>query len=97
MLIWDLIIVIFQSETIEIHYPELSVARTAVIDYFQSPAQRRLLKIFSWEETYFLHPGKNLIKLIRMVSREIGLPVGRPQNQLCDSRPTSSHLVRFSN
>jgi hypothetical protein len=28
-----------------VHSPELSVARTAVIDYFQSPAQAKLLKI----------------------------------------------------
>jgi hypothetical protein len=28
-----------QSETIEVHYPELAVARGAVLDYFQSPAQ----------------------------------------------------------
>ena len=34
-----------QSETMEVHYPELSVARTAVLDYFQSPNQRRLEKV----------------------------------------------------
>ena len=39
-----------QSETIELHSAELSIARTAVLDYFQSPAQRRLQKIFFWEE-----------------------------------------------
>lgn len=83
-----------QSETIEMHYPELAVARTAVIDYFQSPAQRRLLKIFSWEEEYLLRPGKNLIKYIRMVCRDIALPVGKPQLELCDGRPMSSLLVR---
>ena len=39
-----------QCETIELHTAELSVARTAVLDYFQSPAQQRLEKIFTWEE-----------------------------------------------
>ena len=43
-----------QSETIEVHYPELSVARTAVLDYFQSPSQNRLEKIFSWEDEFIL-------------------------------------------
>jgi hypothetical protein len=34
-----------QCETIEIHTPELCVARTAVLDYFQSPQQRKLEKV----------------------------------------------------
>lgn len=42
-----------QSETIELHTAELSVARTAILDYFQSPAQQLLQKIFSWEEGKF--------------------------------------------
>ena len=83
-----------QSETIEVHYPELSVARTAVLDYFQSPSQNRLEKIYSWEDEFVLRPGKNLIRYLRMVGREIALPIARPYAQLCDSRPTSSHLVR---
>jgi len=33
-----------QSETLELHTPELAIARTAVLDYFQSPAQTRLGK-----------------------------------------------------
>ena len=41
-----------QSETIEIHSAELSIARTAVLDYFTSPAQKRLDKIFSWVPTF---------------------------------------------
>jgi len=82
-----------QSEIIEVHYPELSVARTAVLDYFQSPAQIRLEKIFSWEEEFALKPGKNLIKYLRMVGKEIALPIVRPYAQLCDSQPISSHLV----
>lgn len=37
-----------QTDTIEIHTPELHIARTAVLDYFQSPQQRKLSKIFTW-------------------------------------------------
>ena len=36
----------------EIHVPELVAARTAVLDYFRSPAQRRLDKIYNWEDRY---------------------------------------------
>ena len=47
-----------QSESVEIYTPELAVARTAVLDYYDSPLQRRLEKIFSWEEQYLLRPGR---------------------------------------
>lgn len=82
-----------QSETLEIHTPELCIARTAVLDYFQSPAQRKLEKIFAWEEEFILRPGKNLIKYLRMVSKEIGLPIFKPHMYMCDSNPISSNLV----
>ena len=39
-----------QTETLEVHAPELCVARTAVIDYFSSPQQAMLQKIFTWED-----------------------------------------------
>ena len=83
-----------QSETIEVHYAELSVARTAVIDYFQSPSQKRLEKIFSWEEDFVLKPGQHLIKYLRMISREIALPISKPYAQLCDGLPDTSHLMK---
>lgn len=35
-----------QVETIEAHHPELSITRTAILDYFES--QQRLTKIFNW-------------------------------------------------
>lgn len=82
-----------QSETIEIHTPELCVARTAILDYFQSPFQRRLLKIFAWEEDFINKPGKPLIRFIRMVSREIALPISKPHMMLYDAKPISSQLV----
>jgi hypothetical protein len=83
-----------QSETIEIHYPELSIARTAVLDYFHSPSQQRLHKIFSWEDEFILKPGKNLIKFLRMVSRDIGMPIGRPNMLIVDTKPMSSLLMK---
>lgn len=84
-----------QSETVEIHTPELCVARTAVLDYFQSPSQRRLDKIFAWEEDYILKPGRNLIRYLRMVSKEIGLPVFKPHFYLVDGNPMTSNLVNI--
>jgi hypothetical protein len=82
-----------QCETLEVHTPELCVARTAVLDYFQSPHQRRLEKIFSWEEDFILKPGKNLIKYLRLVSKEIGLPIFKPHYLLIDGNPMTSNLV----
>lgn len=83
----------YQCETLEIHTPELSIARTAILDYFQSPNQRRYEKIFSWEEEYILKPGKNLIKYLRLVSKEIGLPIFKPHHLLLDGAPMTSNLV----
>lgn len=60
-----------QTETIEVHYPELNLARTAVLDYFQSPMQKHLLKIFTWENHFVLHPGRNTIQLLRNVSSNV--------------------------
>ena len=37
-----------QVETIEAHHPELSITRTAILDYFDS--QTRLEKIFNWND-----------------------------------------------
>ena len=56
-----------QSETIEVHHPELNVARTAVLDYFQSPMQGQLTKIFAWENHFVLKPGKHTIMYLRNV------------------------------
>jgi hypothetical protein len=103
----DSLVLVFQLDPLPLRSPptllicfcpssiELSVARTAVLDYFQSPAQVRLEKIFAWEEDFILKPGKNLIKYLRMVGKEIALPIVRPHTQLCDSQPITSHLVGF--
>ncbi len=51
-----------QTATIELHQPELSVARTAVLDYFLSPQQSQLQKIFTWEDDPHLRPTKATMK-----------------------------------
>jgi len=83
-----------QSETIEFHNAELCIARTAVLDYFLSPAQRRLEKIFRWEESFLLVPGKGLIKYMRNVARDIGLAIAKPHLMLCDGCPITSDLMK---
>lgn len=83
-----------QCETLEIHSPELNVAKTGVLDYFLSPNQRRLDKIFSWEEDYNNKPGKNLIKFVRMVCREIGYSTPMPHFLLIDGSPLQSLLMK---
>lgn len=83
-----------QTETIEVHYPELNVARTAVIDYFQSPAQKRLAKIYTWENNFVLRPGRNLIQYLRNICRDIAASIPAPQQLLCDSSPEASLLLK---
>ncbi len=48
------------------------------MDYFESPAQRKLEKIFNWDDSFQLKPGRPLIKLLRMIGREIALQVRTP-------------------
>lgn len=82
-----------QTETIEVPYPELCVARTAVLDYFQSPAQRRLQKIYTWEDEYPLRPNQYLIKYLRMVARSMALATSSAPSLLSDGWPLRSHIV----
>jgi hypothetical protein len=82
-----------QSETLEIYTAELSIARTAILDYFQSPQQRRLEKIFSWEEEFVLKPGKNLMQFLRLICRETAVAISKPHTMICDANPISSCLV----
>jgi hypothetical protein len=78
----------------EVHYAELSITRTAVLDYFQSEDQKRLAKIFSFEEHYQLHPGKELVKYLRAIGREVASQVSAVQTELLDGLPESSLLLR---
>jgi hypothetical protein len=83
-----------QTETVEIYTPELAVARSAILDYFGSPSQRVLDKIFTWEEKFELFPGRPLIKYLRMIAREIAITPSEPQKLMCDNLPESSLLLK---
>ena len=83
-----------QTETIEMHTPELVIARAAILDYFDSPVQRRLEKIFCWEEKFVLSPGRPLVKYLRMIAREIAMPSTNPHFLLLDQLPESSKILK---
>ena len=83
-----------QTETIEVYSPELVCARAAILDYFDSPLQRKLDKIFHWEDQYQLAPGRNLIKYLRMIAREIAMPNNNPHMWLCDDVPEASKILK---
>jgi hypothetical protein len=78
----------------EVHYAELCITRTAVLDYFQSEEQKRLAKIFSFEENYKLHPGRELIKYLRAIGREVASQVSAVHTELQDGLPEQSLLLR---
>ncbi|KAJ8602501.1 hypothetical protein CTAYLR_001253 [Chrysophaeum taylorii] len=83
-----------QTTSIECHVPELAVARAAVLDYFSSPEQRGLEKIFAFEDRFELRPGKPLIALLRSLCREITLATPNPHLELCDALPCTSNLLK---
>jgi hypothetical protein len=82
-----------QTATIELHEPELCVARTAVLDYFLSPEQQELQKIFTWEDNYHLRPTKNMMKYLRNVCREIAAPLTDCHKLLLTTEPKTSMLL----
>lgn len=82
------------AETMEVHYPELNIARTAVLDYFNSPQQKRLEKVFHWEQTYELRPGKSLVRLVRNLFHELAHSNPRPHLALVDGLPINSFIIR---
>lgn len=59
-----------QTATCLVHAPELVAARTAVLDYFRSPSQRKLDKIYDWETGFALRPTRPTVKYMRSVLRE---------------------------
>eukprot|EP00750_Incisomonas_marina_P014138 INCI17609.11.p1 GENE.INCI17609.11~~INCI17609.11.p1 ORF type:complete len:5029 (+),score=1065.32 INCI17609.11:298-15384(+) len=81
-----------QTATIELHQPELCIARTAVLDYFLSPQQQMLQKIFTWEESYKLRPTKTMMKYLRNVCREIAAPLTDAHKLLLTTEPKQSIL-----
>jgi hypothetical protein len=83
-----------QTETAVLHTPELAIARTAILDYFDSPVQRKLEKIFCWDKNFALNPGRALVKYLRMIAREIALPSTNPHSLMCDHLPESSKILK---
>lgn len=83
-----------QTETIEVHCPEICLARTRVLDYFNSPQQRRLEKIFNWERHFELKPDRELIKYLRAVQREIANSDPNPHLLLVDGSPVEGSLLK---
>ena len=67
-----------QTETLEVHTPELCVARTAVLDYFCSPQQRMLAKIFTWEDHHNVRLSKTTAKYLRNICRELAMNTAQP-------------------
>jgi len=83
-----------QTETIEIHQPELCTARTAILDYFESPAQRRYLKIFTWENAHYLKPNYPLKQYLANISKEVALGDAKAAMSLLrDAMPHVSQLL----
>jgi hypothetical protein len=83
-----------QTETMEVHNPELSVARTAILDYFSSPDQRRLDKIFDWEADFVLRPTRNCQKMLRHICRSLAWTSVAPHILLLDQQPNRSLLFK---
>jgi len=81
-----------QTATIEMHYPELVVARTAVIDYFTSPQQQQYQKIFTWEDDFRLLPTLATMKYLRNICREVAAPVHNAHQMLLTGDPKVSFL-----
>jgi len=81
-----------QSETISVHSPELNVARTEVLDYFQSAYQQNLDTIFPWDEDHWPKPGRHTIRLFRNVCRERGFHRTNPHFILLTRNPITEKM-----
>ena len=81
-----------QSAFYEPYDPRVAVARTAVLDYFQSPEQGRLEKIFVWERS--MKVSRGLARYLRNVSREVGHGFYKVNSILADDLPHHSSLLR---
>ena len=65
-----------------------------MLDYFRSPLQRSLQKIFSWETHYELKPDRNLIKYLRNIQREIGHGDSATHTLLLDPAPVEQSILK---
>ncbi|CAE7676808.1 unnamed protein product, partial [Symbiodinium microadriaticum] len=87
-----------QSETIELHTPELSVARAAVLDYFSQ--QKSLTKIFNWQDGH--HLDENTAEFLASVCADLAFPADAKSligymitgNQLINKNYPEFHILR---
>jgi len=70
------------------------VARTAVLDYFQSPNQARLEKVMDWEVSFALKPSRALVKMLRHLCRSIAFADPMPHHLLLDQMSERSLLMK---
>lgn len=87
-----------QSETIELHTPELSVARAAVLDYFSH--QKSLTKIFNWQDGH--HFDENSAEFLASLCGDLAFPADGKSligymitgNQLINKNYPEFHILR---
>ena len=87
-----------QSETIELHTPELCVARSSILDYFYE--QKSLKKIFNWENGHQL--DEPTAEFVSNISTSLAFPtdpkslVGyiTTRNQLINKNYPEFHILR---
>lgn len=60
-----------QSETVRLYTPELNIARTAVLDYFE--AQQSLTKIFNWDEGHRFE--QSVAQFLASICGDLAFPV----------------------
>ena len=87
-----------QSETIELHTPELSVARAAVLDYFSH--QKSLTKILNWQDGH--HFDESTAEFLASVCADLAFPSDTKSligymitgNQLINKNYPEFHILR---
>ena len=82
-----------QTETVEIHSPELAVARTAVLDYFQSPDQARLEKVLNQARLEKVLNQARLEKVLDQTRLEKVLDQARLEKDKTADETTSSGML----
>jgi hypothetical protein len=88
-----------QSETIELHTPELCVARAAILDYFDE--QKSVKKIFNWEGGHQL--DEPTAEFVTNLATSLAFPVDpksligyvTTQNQLINKNYPEFHILRY--
>eukprot|EP00961_Rhodomonas_salina_P047168 633246-Rhodomonas_salina.2 len=66
-------------------FAQVAVCRAALLDYFEGPAQKKLEKIFTWEDSFSLVPSRSTAKWLRLTTRSMVYQNDNP-GLLADSR-----------